>query len=128
MAHQNPQPEPRLQHGWTDHEKALAAAGGGERAGLVADMTSVAVYYATHLDAPLPPHVVMNIPIPPGTDEARHAAVDEVARDLGVHTETKADGCYMASRHFGGVTVEAHFTPAAAQVQNHQRFLHGEAA
>jgi hypothetical protein len=28
MAHQNPQPEPRLQHGWTDHEKALAAAGG----------------------------------------------------------------------------------------------------
>jgi hypothetical protein len=120
--------EPRLQHGWTDHEKALAASSGGERAQFVIDLTDIITYCATHLDAPIPPHVVMNIPIPPGTDEDRRAAVDEVARRYGVHTETTEDGCYMAARPFGGVTVEAHYTPAAAQVQNHQRFLHGEAA
>lgn len=117
--------EPRLYHGWTDHEKALAAGGTGERTGLVSDLTSVAVFTATHLDAPIPPHVVMNIPIPPGTDEDRRAAVDEVARLYGVHAETTKDGCYIAARHFGDVTVEAHYTPAAAQAQNRQRALYG---
>lgn len=128
MAHQNPQPEPGLQHGWTDHEKALAGVDSGELAAWLVDLIDVRVFYQTHPAAPRPRRTVMNIRIPAGSDEDRHAAVDAVAEDLGVHTETTPDGCYMAARHFGGVTVEAHYTPAAAQVQNHQRFLHGKAA
>lgn len=115
-------------NGKTAHEMDLAAADGGRRAQFAIDMTDLAVFCATHLDAPIPPHLIANIPIPPGTDEDRRAAVDEVARRYGVHAETTADGCYMAARHFGDVTVEAHFTPAAAQARNWQAVTHGKAA
>lgn len=100
--------------GLTNHERALGADG-GKRAAFITSAIAAAAFYETH-PAAVPECLTLSFAIPDGSDEDRQAYVDQRAAELGVHAAWR-DGTYAASRTFGALTVEAHYTPQAVRDQ-----------
>lgn len=111
--------------GPTDHELALRTVLEGERRiSLITALVDLEVFFETHPGAPVPDHTILSIRVPDGDDSAREEAVNAVAEALGVHAQWK-NGCYIAARQFGPLTLEAHFTPIEAKRENARRALRG---
>lgn len=100
---------------------------GQRRASFITALTDIAVYYETHDSAPIPDCKTLGFRIRGEDDSEREAAVNAVAEALGVHGQWR-NGVYIAARQFGPLTIEAHYTPAAAKQQAARRVLHGTRA
>lgn len=97
---------------------------GQRRASLLTGLVDLEVFLETHPTAPAPDCTTLSIRVPDGDDSAREAAVDVVAEALGVHAQWR-NGCYMAARQFGPLTLEAHFTPIETKREIARRALYG---
>jgi hypothetical protein len=97
--------------GLTSHEQDLAAITPARRAELIAALTDLGAFYEAHPHAPVPDQPMLNIRITGDDPHERAEAVRAVARALGVRAEWQ-DGCLIAARQFGPLTLEAHYTPS----------------
>ena len=105
--------------GLTDHELALAADC-GKRAGYIQGLRGEEVFFATHLNVPVPNVRKQEYMILLGDDAGMIAEVDRIAAELGEPAGWTSDGRYETRRDFGnGVIYEAvafpHAMPAQAE-------------
>ncbi|HEX3957761.1 MAG TPA: hypothetical protein VHZ03_14180 [Trebonia sp.] len=97
--------------GLTPHETDLAAISPARRAELITALADLEVFYETHPKAPVPDHPVLSVRVTGDDRQEKTEAVLAVARALGVQAEWQ-DGCLIAARQFGPLTLEAHYTPS----------------
>jgi hypothetical protein len=104
--------------GLTPHEQDLAAISPARHAALIAALTDLGAFYEAHPHAPVPDQPVLNIRITGDDPRDKAEAVRAVARALGVCAEWQ-DGCLIAARQFGPLTLEAHYTPGQTIISGH---------
>lgn len=97
--------------GLTLHEQDLAALSPARRAEFLAGLAALGAFYQDSPAAPVPDFLTLTIKISGNDRQEKIEAVLAVARALGV-TAGWQDGCFIAARAFGPLTVEAHYTPA----------------
>jgi hypothetical protein len=97
--------------GLTPHEQDLAAITPARRAELITAFADLGAFYETHPAAPVPDQRELNIRVTGDDRQEKIEAVCAVARALGVTAEW-VDGCFIAARQFGPLSLEAHYTPS----------------
>ena len=94
--------------------EALQAVAAWRRADFIRDLIDTAVYYATHLNVPVPDRGVFTIPaLGDGPDE-RAWDVLATAVTLGVTAIPAEGGCLRAARQIGTLTIETRTPPRKA--------------
>lgn len=104
--------------GPTAHEQDLAAIDPARRTELITALADLEVFYETHPRAPVPDHPVLSIRVTGDDRQEKTEAVLAVARALGVQAEWR-NGCLIAARQFGPLTLEAHYTPGQIIIRGH---------